>query len=398
MFWIWMAPPVAVAQETVQEPVEPVDAADARFAALEADLATLREQLERDRMAALLAEAEALAASAPPPPPPPPSSWNTLNPSLTAFGEVLTSVGLVGGEVAPGSGPWLRSLELDLRADVDPFAKAVAIIAFHQDSPVDLGHAHAQDHGDAEVASEEEEHDAHDAFIVAPEEVYVDLVALPAGLSARIGQFRQPFGITNKSHPHDLPWTDIPLPITELLGEEGYADVGGVVSWRLPNTVTGLTLQGGALRGALLDPDDASLAPQWLGRAEWFHEVGNFDWGAGASGTGLGDTVIRGADVMLRWRKNSWRSALLLAEALTDGETPGGYVALQVQPLRPLFLGALFEQHGEERRAGGYASYYTSEFLRVRAGAMADAEEMLAHLQLTFVWGSHPVEPYWVNR
>jgi hypothetical protein len=388
MFWIYLVLPLAWAQDaesTADPPVVEAEA-DARLEALEAELATLRAQIEQMQRDALLAEAEALASETPPPPPPPPSSKNVFNPALTAFGDAIGTVGIQDGAILPGSGPWLRSLELDLRSDVDPFAKAVAVIALEQEPP------YAQDEGEPPAG------EGHASFAVVPEEVYVDFVALPGGLSARVGQFRQPFGVTNKSHPHDLPWTDIPLPITEFLGEEGYTDVGGLASWRLPNTVTGITVQGGVLRGGLLDPDDEVAMPQWLGRVEWFHETGQFDWGLGASETGDDQDIVGGADLFVRWRKSSWRSAMLLAELLTDGERLGGYAGLQVQPTRPLFLGARADWLGESYRVGGYASYYTSEFLRIRAGATKDAEQLLMHLQLTFVWGSHPIEPYWVNR
>jgi hypothetical protein len=329
MFWIYLALPLAWAQDTesTADPAVIEAEAAAPLEALEAELATLRAQIEQMQRDALLAEAEALASETPPPPPPP-SSKNVFNPALTAFGDAIGTVGIQDGAVLPGSGPWLRSLELDLRSDVDPFAKAVAVIALEQEPP------YAQDEGEPHAG------EGHASFAVVPEEVYVDFVALPGGLSARVGQFRQPFGVTNKSHPHDLPWTDTPLPITEFLGEEGYTDVGGLVSWRLPNTVTGITVQGGVLRGGLLDPDDEVAMPQWLGRVEWFHETGQFDWALGASETGDDQDIVGGADLFVRWRKSSWRSAMLLAELLTDDEQLGGYAALQVQPTRPLFLGA----------------------------------------------------------
>src|SRR5262245_18691040 len=95
---------------------EPVDPAaqgaieEARITALEAEVAELRDRS-----------------------PPVPSSAAAFNPALTAFGDVLGILGLRDGEVLPGSGPWIRSLELDLRAAVDPFANAVAILAVEQE-------------------------------------------------------------------------------------------------------------------------------------------------------------------------------------------------------------------------------------------------------------------------
>jgi hypothetical protein len=52
-----------------------------------------------------------------------------------------------------------------------------------------------------------------------------------------------------------------------------------------------------------------------------------------------------------------------------------------------------------------FLTYYTTEFLRLRLGyehTKSDVAEMdgldTGWLELNFVFGSHPVEPYWVNR
>ena len=52
-----------------------------------------------------------------------------------------------------------------------------------------------------------------------------------------------------------------------------------------------------------------------------------------------------------------------------------------------------------------YASYYTTEFLRFRIGVEhrrsdipADDDITTGLFEVNFVFGSHPTEPYWVNR
>ena len=78
---------------------------------------------------------------------------------------------------------------------------------------------------------------------------------------------------------------------------------------------------------------------------------------------------------------------------------PIGWTAtLQVQPTRPVYIGLRVDNMDEDWQYAAYLSYYTSEFLRLRAGAATDLDTWIADAQLTFVWGSHPVEPYWVNR
>jgi len=133
MIWMSLALPLAWAQQPPASELEAQEEqqqssadtdtdTDTRLAVLEAEVTELQAALEAQTQAALLAEAEALANTAPPAPPP--ASKNAFNPSITAFGDMIGTLGLDDGEVMPGSGPWLRSLELDLRADVDPFAKA----------------------------------------------------------------------------------------------------------------------------------------------------------------------------------------------------------------------------------------------------------------------------------
>jgi hypothetical protein len=55
--------------------------------------------------------------------------------------------------------------------------------------------------------------------------------------------------------------------------------------------------------------------------------------------------------------------------------------------------------------AAGYLSYYTSEFLRFRAGYEHRWSDVAADnginsfiAEVNVVFGSHPTEPYWVNR
>ena len=364
----------------------------------EDDVETRLRVLERE---VLRLEAELVVAQQTPPVPVQNHPPNGFNPSLTAFGDLHTTAGFHDGEVMTGSGPWLRSLELDVRSAVDPFADAVAVIAIEQGPPIDLAPSDDHEGHDHEDEGEQDAHAGHDEVEVHAEEVYVDFVALPKGLSARVGAFLQPFGVTNRSHPHDWPWPDTPLAIAEAFGDHGFRDVGAVLSWRtgLADSVA-LSLQGGALSGALGDED--STGPGWIGRAEAFAEWGqSLDWelALGASATGVGSSAVSGVDAMLRLRASQRQSIMVLAELIRnlEGHT-GGYGALQLQLSRPFYLGLRVDFEEEVEQWGAYASMYTSEFLRFRAGLSKAGELWGAHGQLTFVWGSHPVEPYWVNR
>ena len=349
-------------------------------------------QTSEAERAALLDDVDSFLSTGPPPPAPtgPAASANSLNPGISAFGDMLASMAIQRGEIDPDSGPWLRSFEMDIRADVDPYAKAVAVLAVEQEPPTETGLGEPQ-------------------FGAAPEEAYIDLVALPAGFSARLGKFKLPFGIMNKMHSHDWPWPTAPLPYEQALGPEGLNDTGGVVSWRGP-VPFGLTFEGGVVSGTTFDPQGETAAPAWLGRVEVFQDFGDVDVGLGASAHGLGPDHILGGDLMFRWKKDSWHSVVLVSEFFdrngenTVSEEHAGQVGvtntLQIQPTRPVYIGLRADWTPDQTRYAAYLSYYTTEFLRIRAGAETDDAfcEWLPTAQLTFVWGAHPVEPYWVNR
>jgi hypothetical protein len=348
-----------------------------------------------------------------------PSMQNAFNPRITAFGDVFWSLGFDDGKINPASTPWLRSLEIDLRADVDPFAKAVATVALEQEDPL-AGHAHAD---------EDEDHSGP-MFTVVPEEVFVDLVALPGGFSARLGQFLLPLGITNRMHPHDYPWPLAPMPFQETIGDHGLADVGGQLNYRVAHPLNGaLTLQAAVVSGTHFDPDGDNAAASWVGRAELFQKAGDVDIGLGGSGTGLNKDWLAIGDAMVRWRWSGTGSLVWLSEVFflpsedhatehddhadqdeheehADQEqaseesstTPSWTTTLQLQPARAWYLGVRYDQIGDANWIGGTVSFYTSEFLRIRTAALHHEDQWRMDAQLTFIWGSHPVEPYWVNR
>lgn len=376
------APPSA---ESPPPPVATPPAVDPKIAELETRLQSLEAALAAEQQAALLREAEALAAAPAPPEPQGAAraAVNAFNPGITAFGDLVGQLGVDDAGVMPGSTMFLRSLELELRADVDPFAKADAVIAFEQEAP-DLAGG------------------ASEGFGAEPEEVYLELVSLPGRLSGRVGKFKAPFGIINRTHPHDLPWVDVP-PAVEGLGEEGYNDTGISVARLFGLGPAALTLTAGAFSGEPFDPDGARANLGALGRAELFGDFGAVDASLGASAIADvgGDQTVAGADLSFRYRPNQRRSVFVLAEGFrgVDGGL-GGYAAIQAQPARNLYVGFREDLLEDGLRHNLYLTGYTSEFLRFRLGGgyAQETGEINALGQLTFVWGSHPVEPWWVNK
>ena len=360
----------------------------------------------------------------------PPASLNALNPQITAFlngamrvddKQVLTPSG-----VAIDDRPFLRTAEFDFRAAVDPYADAVAILSL--------------------------ENEAGTGFAADVEEGYVVIKRLPVlesapmGLKLKLGRFRAPIGSGNRIHMHDLPWTTRPLAIAKLLGtengeffESGFNPVGAEAEVILPSIVDGSVqeftadvVDGGGIAIAGGDHDH----PGFIGHYNLFFTVNDtHDVNLGASGYYQGGNHragLWGVDALYKWKPlaaGEFHSVVIGGElfgadrrfATPSGAGPpleqrttplGWYGFAQVQLDWHTYLGARYDyaqdindDHLATQVAAGYLSYYTSEFLRFRAGyehrwsdVAADNGTNSFIAEVNVVFGSHPTEPYWVNR
>jgi hypothetical protein len=117
----------------------------------------------------------------------PASFLAALNPALTVFADAiylgvdgkLTAPDEAGNPVDVGDRFALREVELDLRADIDPRAKGVLVVALEEELP--------------------------EEYAITIEEGYAAFTALPYNLHARAGRMRTAFGVMNRLHKHDLP-------------------------------------------------------------------------------------------------------------------------------------------------------------------------------------------------
>lgn len=319
--------------------------------------------------------------------------------------------------------PFLRSIEFDYRAPVDPYAEAIAIVSL--------------------------EDEAGSGFAVDAEEVYGLIKKLPIledaplGLKLKVGKFRAPFGTSNKLHMHDLPWTTRPLVVSKYLGtehgeffESGFNPVGADLDFYFPNPIPGTTLEMNldVLRsGSLgLTQERSGKQPAYLGRlnlsADWKNEHILVLGASAYRERGKTSTTLLGADVTYKWSPAQRRDSrsfvaggeLFVGKHTYDdpeaGETTinpvGGFAYLQYQLSYWLYLGVRYDWVQEPTNAqlstkafAAYASYYTTEFLRFRIGFERRLSDLPAHnnlntglLEINFVFGSHPTEPYWVNR
>src|SRR5438067_3433959 len=105
---------------------------------------------------------------------------------------------------------YLNETEVSLQATVDPYVRADFFLSFAR-NPV-----------------------TH-AYGVEVEEGYLTTLSLPAQLQLKLGKFREAVGRINPTHPHALPFIDLPNAYVNYFGEEGLNDEGLSLSWLVPN-------------------------------------------------------------------------------------------------------------------------------------------------------------------
>ncbi len=366
---------------------------------LQDQIDSLEEELEKARKAAT----------------PPQQGVNAFNPQITVFGNFLARaddqhVFLDGDPTADRIDDTmsLREAEIDFRAAIDPWADGVLILSSEAEVP-----------GEFDTGVEE-------GYFVLKKLPLLD--SAPGGLKLKIGRFRPAFGTFNKIHLHDLPSTHYPNSFATFLGEDGYIQDGISGQFFLPPPSASSTLEGTL---ELLGGGDLPLAEDarsselaGLGHVEWFNELTDaHSLALGASGWTEGsDRSIFGLDATWKWKPHEageWNSFLLggevFASDVDDGssdDATGFFGWAQYQLDRNTYVGVRYDQAEEledsslvTQTYSTYLTYYTTEFLRFRVGLEhADSDVELeddrnsAFLELNFVFGSHPVEPYWVNR
>lgn len=344
---------------------------------------------------------------------------NQFNPRLTAFGDGTynwTNTPVLNEDGDRISRRFsLREGELDLRADIDPYAKGVLIVAFGQERP--------------------------NQYTLDIEEGYLTLETLPFNLRAKIGKFRPHIGMMNKLHAHDLPQTTYPLVVEKFVGEEGYSAQGVALTYLFPLAPIEalLSVVNSDQEGSFPYPEDPGTGldhsdyPSLFGHIKFYGTASeNFDFEvSGSYGFGYGDkkrtlkNQIFGSGFFLRWRplkRANYTSFVLQGEFLyaerqradTDGGNIysfGAYILAQYQFDQNWYFGGRYDysedlanKQMKEYKLSGYVSYYTTEFMRFRVGYeyhqknLNNPDVHAIIFQVTFVFGSHPTEPYWVNK
>jgi hypothetical protein len=319
----------------------------------------------------------------------------------------------------------LREAEIDFRVPIDPYADGVLITSLESSAP--------------------------GRFSADVEEGYVNIKKLPflaqtpLGLKLKVGRFRPAFGKFNVLHTHDLPQTFRSLPTEEFLGSDGFIQDGVSANFFLPTPWDRDSSLDATLE--ILDGSSIALAPQpggrnsYLGHLRWFRtlrEAHNLELGWSSyfqpSPNHAHAASLHGLDFAYRWkplRQGEWKSYLIGGEWMLaqPGPTvsstgsvsdfsaaagrPKGYSLFsQWQFNRRSYAGVRWDQTdtlassvSQRRSVTPYFSYYFSEFLRFRlnfdhrwSDLTAEDGRSSVFLEVNWVFGSHPPEPFWVNR
>jgi hypothetical protein len=136
---------------------------------------------------------------------------NAFNPSIGLVGETIFSYHSQGTEPPERPGGfdvYQRSVELNIAASVDPFAKGYAVLNASADAQT----------GEATVGVEE---------------AALQTTSLPWNLELKAGRFFGEFGKLSYIHDHELPFVNRPLALDQYIGGESRTD-GAQLNWLLP--------------------------------------------------------------------------------------------------------------------------------------------------------------------
>ncbi|HEY1872396.1 MAG TPA: hypothetical protein VGG71_15135, partial [Chitinophagaceae bacterium] len=131
----------------------------------------------------------------------------TFNPDIGVIGDFQ------GSYISKGNknfDAYLNETEVSLQATVDPYLRGDFFLSLSRD-PVT------------------------GKYGIEVEEGYLTTLSLPFQLQLKAGKFREAVGRINPTHPHALPFIDLPNAYVNYFGEDGLNDEGVSLSWLVPN-------------------------------------------------------------------------------------------------------------------------------------------------------------------
>jgi hypothetical protein len=350
----------------------------------------------------------------------------SFNPDLAVVGDFHANVSTNNQNPARNRFD-IGSVELDLRAAVDPRADGVVVLPVSRDVDDPLffrGKADAN--GAIDTAIEVEE-----AYI------FLHDFGVP-NLTAKLGRFHLRFGRQNILHSHDWPTVDNNFVNQSFLGSESLNDSGLSLSYVVPSKwvwgqyveaiVEIISGEGNNDEGPVLNNSAFVDSPALNTHLIWNSDIAR-DWNLEVGGSWLTgkhnddnrqNVNLFGTDVTLIHTDPSGRfnNQIFMAEAIygdidtsrTDTQHAfGAYILAQQQIDRDWYFGCrldwtqnALDDKQEVWGVSPYVSWYWSEFLRFRLeyqhkGGDVKGEDTL-YFQCTFIYGAHPPHPYWALR
>jgi len=323
----------------------------------------------------------------------------SFNPDIGVIGDFQ------GSYISKGNknfNAYLNETEVSLQATVDPYIRADFFLSFARDPETGK-------YG-AEV-----------------EEGYLTSLSLPAKLQLKVGKFREAVGRINPTHPHALPFIDLPNAYVNYFGDEGLNDEGVSLSWLVPNKKFYQELVFQATSGQSESPtffrgDNNRFI--YLGHLKNFFTLSdNSTLELGLTGiTGPNDssrtTSIAAADLTYKWkpvqmntyRSVTWQSEFYYGHAnLLDNfsiNSFGLYSFLQYQLAKRWFLTGRYDYAQKpydktivEQAYSLTAGWYATEFSKIELeGKTTDINTesrfYQAWLRWIFVIGAHGAHQY----
>jgi len=323
----------------------------------------------------------------------------SFNPDIGVIGDFQGSYTSKGNK---NFNAYLNETELSLQANVDPYARADFFLSFGRDPETGK-------------------------YGVQVEEGYLTTLSLPAQLQLKVGKFREAVGRINPTHPHALPFIDLPNAYVNYFGEDGLNDEGASLSWLVPNkkfyqeivfqVTSGLSESPSFYRG-----DNNRLI--YLGHLKNFFTLSdNATLELGLTGiTGPNDssrtTSIAAADLTYKWKPvqmNTYRSVTWQSEFYYGHRNVmenlsvnsfGLYSFLQYQLAKRWFLTGRydyaqkpFDKDIVEQAYSLTAGWYATEFSKIELEGKTTDDNVVqryyqAWLRWIFVIGAHGAHQY----
>ena len=333
-------------------------------------------------------------------PPPQVRSGASYNPDIGVIGDFQ------GSYISRGKRNldlYLNETEVSLQSNVDPYVRADFFLTFGRD-PETLKYG------------------------AAVEEGYLTTLSLPAHLQLKAGKFRQAVGRINPTHPHALPFIDLPNAYVNYFGEEGLNDEGLSLSWLVPNKkfYQELIFQftSGFNESPAFTRSDKNMF-MYLGHLKNFFTLSdNATLELGLTGiAGPNDsartTSMATADLTYKWKpvkmntykSLTWQSEFFYSNAgmpagMSSKRSFGLYSFLEYQIAKRWFLTGRYDyaqkpfdksivENGYSLTAGWYATEFSKMEFEVKAtDSNVEPSYAQAWLRWIFVIGAHGAHQY----